>query len=86
MPACGYTPGATEAEGTEWAVGALEDTTDTDAAALSLKEARWVDFQKSRAYRHARLVADAWCAAFVWPKDCIGVCDTWVCGSKMVWG
>ncbi len=63
------TPAATEADEIARAVAALEDTTDTDAAALALKEARWVDFQQSRAYRHARLVADAWCAAFVWPKQ-----------------
>jgi hypothetical protein len=31
-------------------------------------EDRWSRFQKSREYQEARLVASAWCAAFVWRK------------------
>lgn len=31
-------------------------------------EDRWARFQKSREYQEARLVASAWCAAFVWRK------------------
>jgi hypothetical protein len=34
-----------------------------------LKESRWQAILQSPVYRHQRLVADAWCAAFVWPKQ-----------------
>jgi hypothetical protein len=32
------------------------------------KEAAWAALTGSEAYRHAHTIADAWCAAFVWPK------------------
>ncbi|WP_242343610.1 Eco57I restriction-modification methylase domain-containing protein [Anaeromyxobacter terrae] len=50
------------------AVAALDEAPDADLAAVASKEARWEDLRASAAYRHQRLVADAWCAAFVWPK------------------
>ncbi len=47
----------------------LEATSDADAEALAKKEERPADeILESAAYRHEKLVADAWCAAFVWPK------------------
>ncbi len=33
------------------------------------KEERYADMVRSAGYRHDQLLADAWCAAFVWPKD-----------------
>ena len=51
------------------AVGELEDAPDESLEALGQKEARWSGILGSAAYRHQRLVADAWCAAFVWPKE-----------------
>ena len=33
------------------------------------KEERYADMVHSAGYRHGQLLADAWCAAFVWPKD-----------------
>lgn len=48
---------------------ALEATADTDLNALRSKEQRWREFLASAAYRHQKLVADSWCAAFVWPKE-----------------
>ena len=50
------------------AVAAVERAPDTDVAALAGKETSWSDLLGSAAYRHEKLVADAWCAAFVWPK------------------
>jgi hypothetical protein len=35
---------------------------------VKAREDRWARFQKSREYQEARLVASAWCAAFVWRK------------------
>lgn len=49
-------------------VDALEASSDADPAALRAKQQRWAALLASDAYRHEKLVADAWCAAFVWPK------------------
>ena len=51
------------------AMRAVEQAPDTDAAALVEKQQRWQALLASEAYEHEKLVADAWCAAFVWPKD-----------------
>lgn len=51
------------------AVAALDAESDTDAASLKRKEQHWSGILSSEAYRHQKLVADAWCAAFVWPKE-----------------
>ncbi|MBI3726268.1 N-6 DNA methylase [bacterium] len=57
-----------EAAAVAAAVAALETASDADPVALSRKESSWEGLLESPAYRHQRLVADAWCAAFVWPK------------------
>ena len=50
------------------AMRAVEQAPDTDAAALTGKQRRWDALLASQAYEHEKLVADAWCAAFLWPK------------------
>jgi hypothetical protein len=49
-------------------VEALEAASDSDAASLRAKQQKWAAILASDGYRHEKLVADAWCAAFVWPK------------------
>ena len=51
------------------AMRAVEQTSDTDAAALGEKQRKWKELLASEAYEHEKLVADAWCAAFLWPKN-----------------
>ena len=51
------------------AMGAVEQADDTDADALADKQRKWTALLASRPYEHEKLVADAWCAAFLWPKD-----------------
>lgn len=51
------------------AVAELDRASDIDVEALRQKEAQWAALQASDAYQHQKLVADAWCAAFVWPKQ-----------------
>ena len=48
---------------------AVEQAPDADAAALAEKQRKWRVLLASQAYEHEKLVADAWCAAFLWPKD-----------------
>ena len=50
------------------AMQAVEQAPDMDAAALAGKQRRWKALLASQAYEHEKLVADAWCAAFLWPK------------------
>ena len=50
------------------AMRAVEQALDTDAAALAEKRRRWQALLASEAYEHEKLVADVWCAAFLWPK------------------
>ena len=50
------------------AMSAVEQALDTDAAALADKQRQWKALLASEAYKHDKLVADAWCAAFLWPK------------------
>ena len=47
---------------------ALEDASDTDPEEAARKEVLWESLLASQAYEHEQLVADAWCAAFLWPK------------------
>ncbi len=61
-------PAEKEAAEVVQAVSELDAAPDADLAAVTSKEARWTELQKSAAYRHQLFVADAWCAAFVWPK------------------
>lgn len=62
-------PRVAEADELRNAIAALESTPDADVTALAEKESRWQELLDSRAYQHQKLVADAWCAAFVWPKQ-----------------
>ena len=50
------------------AMSAVEQASDADAAALAKKQRQWKALLASEAYKHEKLVADAWCAAFLWPK------------------
>jgi hypothetical protein len=50
----------------------LDAASDEDPAALAAKESRWAALQGLGAFRHQWFVADAWCAAFVWPKPAGG--------------
>ena len=51
------------------AMRAVEQAPDADPAALAAKQREWDALLASAAYERERLVADAWCAAFLWPKD-----------------
>ena len=51
------------------AMRALEQSTDADAVTLAEKQKKWTALLTSQAYEHEKLVADAWCAAFLWPKN-----------------
>jgi hypothetical protein len=59
-----------EAESAEVAkaVAALEAAPDASLEDVAGKEARWEGLQRSFAFTHQKFIADAWCAAFVWPK------------------
>ena len=46
----------------------FEAAPDATPAEVREKEARYHAVERSEALAHRRLVADAWCAAFVWPK------------------
>lgn len=54
------------------AIQEVERAPDSNAATLAEKEERWKALLASQAYEHEKLVADAWCAAFLWPKDRAG--------------
>jgi SAM-dependent methyltransferase len=58
-----------EREAVARAVSELEGASDADVAQLAQKESRWDGILGSNEYQHQKLVADAWCAAFVWPKQ-----------------
>jgi hypothetical protein len=62
-------PAETGAQAVTKAVNELEAASDADAAELARKEARWDGILTSADYRQQKFVADAWCAAFVWPKQ-----------------
>jgi len=46
----------------------IERLSDDDLKAVEAKDRAYAELQQAQAYRHAKLIADAWCAAFVWPK------------------
>ncbi len=50
------------------AVAELEAASDAELPLVNEKRALWQRLLVSAAYRQEKLVADAWCAAFVWPK------------------
>ena len=54
------------------AIRAVEQAPDADAAALAEKKRQWNALLASAAYEHEKLLADAWCTAFLWPKDAPG--------------
>lgn len=47
---------------------ALDGIDDTSVAGVAEKETRFQKLIESQKYRHAQLVANAWCAVFVWKK------------------
>jgi hypothetical protein len=51
------------------AVAEVDAAPDADVQSLAAKGQRWQQLLLSNSYQHQRLVADAWCAAFVWPKQ-----------------
>jgi hypothetical protein len=59
-------------QGVRDAVEALDAAPDTTAVELLEKERRWSELLASEPWKHAKLVHDAWCAAFVWPKEKAG--------------
>ncbi|KAF0178541.1 MAG: type II DNA modification enzyme [Limisphaerales bacterium] len=62
-------PAETGAQAVTRAVNELEAASDADAGGLARKEAKWEGILTSAEYRQQKFVADAWCAAFVWPKQ-----------------
>lgn len=46
----------------------LDRIDDGSLEGIRSKEERYLECVSSRSYRHSRLLADAWCAAFVWKK------------------
>jgi len=46
----------------------INDEDDSTLQAVAEKEKHYYEFVRSAAYENARFLADAWCAAFVWPK------------------
>lgn len=59
----------TEAQIVTRAVTDLDAASDANVEALAKKEESWGGILASPEYRHQKFVADAWCAAFVWPKQ-----------------
>ena len=62
-------PSDAEAQAVARAVAELEAASDANPEALAKKESQWEGILGSAEYRHQKFVADAWCAAFVWPKQ-----------------
>lgn len=56
-------------------VARLDAEPDADARTLAAKEDHWQCILKSAPYQHQKFVADAWCAAFVWPKQLGALAD-----------
>ena len=65
--------GSDKGPGDAWreALLQVEQVPDTDVATLSAKDRQWHELLASSAYEHEKLTADAWCAAFLWPKDSV---------------
>lgn len=64
-----------EAQTVTQAVAALDAASDASPEALATKASQWDGILGSAEYRHQKLVADAWCAAFVWPKHAGALSD-----------
>ena len=58
-----------ETDGVRDAMRAVEEVPDTDADSLAEKQRQWEELLASKPYEREKLVADAWCAAFLWPKS-----------------
>ncbi|WP_422098450.1 Eco57I restriction-modification methylase domain-containing protein [Variovorax sp.] len=69
MEAIWSTPVQQEVQAVANALAALDATSDLSPEALATKESRWSSILGSADYRHQRFIADAWSAAFVWPKQ-----------------
>ncbi len=63
------TPVDKETTAVTQAVSDLESAADSDVVLLHQKETQWQSILESAPFQHQRLVADAFCAAFVWPKQ-----------------
>jgi hypothetical protein len=62
------TPVEAESAEVTKAVAALDAAPDLKLEDIAGKAAQWGELQRSLAFTHQKFVADAWCAAFVWPK------------------
>lgn len=62
-------PVARDSRALTQAIAELDAASDADVAGLAEKEQRWGGILGSAEYCHQKFVADAWCAAFVWPKQ-----------------
>jgi len=49
-------------------IAQLDKLPDNDLVSIQEKQRRYTDIVKSSSYRFSHLLADAWCAAFVWKK------------------
>jgi hypothetical protein len=47
----------------------IDDTPDDSTENILEKERRYAELVRGQAYQSGRLLADTWCAAFVWKKD-----------------
>ncbi|HTR56147.1 MAG TPA: N-6 DNA methylase [Kofleriaceae bacterium] len=63
------TTGATETQQITTEVTSLDQESDTTLDGVQAKASHWERIQSSPEWKHQKLVADAWCAAFVWPKQ-----------------
>jgi hypothetical protein len=63
------TPTNAEADTVARAVAELDAALDVNSESLAKKESKWDGILDSAEYRHQKLVADVWCAAFIWPKQ-----------------
>jgi len=62
---------------------ACDESPDLDLAAVREHEICWLNLQRSSTHRDATFRADAWCAAFVWPKQPGEVGDAMI--TEEVW-
>jgi hypothetical protein len=61
--------GAVASDGLGTAFAAVADGDDHNADTVANRARAFAALMDAPAYRHAKLVADAWCAAFFWKKD-----------------
>lgn len=63
------TTGTSETQRIATEVSALDRESDATLDGVKAKESHWERIQQSSEWKHQKLVADAWCSAFVWPKQ-----------------